>query len=84
MLQRSKDPLKKLARLEGSNYDKLFPSREKFDQVFNKMFAKNGSLAGKSKQYGDKLISLLSELEKAGRLYKRGGILKALGGAPSL
>ena len=80
MLQRSKDPLKKLARLEGSNYDKLFPSREKFDQVFNKMFAKNGSLAGKSKQYGDKLISLLSELEKAGRLYKRGGVLKALDG----
>lgn len=80
MLQRSKDPLKKLARLEGSNYDKLFPSREKFDQVFNKMFAKNGSLAGKSKQYGDKLISLLSELEKAGRLYKRGGILKAQSG----
>lgn len=80
MLQRSKDPLKKLARLEGSNYDKLFPSREKFDQVFNKMFAKNGSLAGKSKQYGDKLISLLSELEKAGRLYKRGGVLKALSG----
>lgn len=81
-LQKSSNPLKTLSALERSNNDKLFTNKEEFDAVLDAIIKSNKYRGGNKtvEKYNNKLIEKLTELEKAGRLYKRGGIIKAQNG----
>ena len=77
-LQNSRNPIKTLSDLERSNNDKLFTNKEEFDAVLDAIIKSNKYRGGNKtvEKYNNKLIEKLTELEKVGRLYKRGGILK--------
>lgn len=85
-LQNSRNPIKTLSDLERSNNDKLFTNKEEFDAVLDAIIKSNKYRGGNKtvEKYNNKLIEKLTELEKVGRLYKRGGILKGQLGLTNL
>ena len=83
-LQKSINPLKTLTDLEKQNSDKLFTNQEEFNTVLQEILRKNASTRGNNTKSGETymrdIVSKLRSLRDAGRLYKRGGIIKAEAG----
>ena len=83
-LAKSSNPLKTLSDLEKQNSDKLFTSQEELNAVIQELLVKNAASRGNNTKTGERymrnVVNKLRELRDANRLYKKGGVVKALTG----